>query len=118
MFRQVRLSPLRMITALVCSWSLLVCLTSPAWTLAPSPNEADDQLVSTVDLLHVNYSDTSDANSLSRFIQFRGKSEYPARTLLSSVAEQRLELITHPLANFQRDLLQPSLLALGVAWRL
>jgi len=118
MFRQVRLSPFRMFTALVCSWSLWVCLTSPAWTLTASSSEIDGQRVSTVDLLHVNYSDTSESNSLSRFIQFRGKSEYPARTLLSTLTEQRLELITHSLGNFQRDLLQPSLLSLGVAWRL
>lgn len=118
MSRQIRSAFYGRLTAIVCTVWMAASLLASAIESSSPHDLGRSQVVGASDPSPVQYSDTSDGESLYRYSQPTGKAQYRSRGTLSFVSERRLGFITSPRRDSLSEPTQPSLFALGIALRL
>ena len=112
------LIPSRVVTAIICGLWVATAFLLPVISFTSHHDAANEQSVHVSDVSSVNLADTSGTESLYRLSQGCWRFEGPLRGLLGIEIERRLANVKHPVDHCVRETLQPTLLGLGVAFRL
>jgi len=110
--------PSRVVIALICGLWLVAAFCLPVISFTSHHDAANEQRVHASDGSSVYLTDTSGTESLYRLSQGCWRFDAPLRGLLNFEIERRLADVTHPVDHCKRETLQPSLLGMGVAFRL